>query len=209
MRGKILTSLIIFSFSFLPLQVGFGQTGDDVGEIEKKGEEKTIVDDTKKELDEKKTEPIKESKKESKKESIKEKPAPIKKLVEKEKSVPDKDAAKKEIKEDGKIKRYDVIDRGLLEIVEGDFKYRRIPEIKIPQRVLVSEQRIETKKVEGKESKDNLDEKEKKGLFGLSRKTTDLVAKGILILIIVVIFILYRARSKEKRSKVLRRFPKV
>jgi hypothetical protein len=201
MRGKILTSLIIFSFVFLLLQAGFGQTEEDSGEIKKDGEEKTIVDDTKKELDEKKPAPVKES--------IKEKPASTKKLIEKEKSVPDKEAARKETKEEEKIKRDDAIDSGLLEIVEGDFKYSRIPEIKIPERILVNEERTETKRVEGKESKDTLDEKGKKGLFGLSRKTTDLVAKGILILIIVVIFILYRARSKDKRSKVLRRFPKV
>lgn len=200
MRGKKLVSLLIFSFIFLPLQ-GFGQTEEVTGEVKKDEQEKSIVDDTKKELIEKKPEP--------KKESIKKETDTTKKVVVTEKGAPDKEAGKKEIKEGEKVVRDGAIDRGLLEIVEGDFKYRRIPEIKISERVVATEERRETKEVEEKELKDTKDEPEKKGLFGLSRGTTDLVAKGILILIVIVIFILYRARSKDKRSKVLRRFPKV
>ncbi len=201
MRGKKLVSLMIFSFMFLLLQAGFGQTEEVTGELKKDEQEKSIVDDTKKELDEKKPEP--------KKESIQKESISTKKLVDTEKSAPDKEAGKRGIKEGEKVVRDSAIDRGLLEIVEGDFKYRRIPEIKISEKVVATEERRETKEIEEKESKDTRDEPEKKGLFGLSRSTTDLVAKGILILIIVVIFILYRARSKDKRSKVLRRFPKV
>lgn len=201
MRGKKIASLVIFSFVFLFLQAGFGQTEEVTGELKKDEQEKSIVDDTKKELDEKKPEP--------KKETIKKEPSSTKKVVDTEKSAPDKETGKREIKEGGKAVRDGAIDRGLLEIVEGDFKYRRIPEIKISEKVVAVEEKREIKEIEEKESKDTRDEPEKKGLFGLSRSTTDLVAKGILILIIVIIFILYRARSKDKRSKVLRRFPKV
>jgi len=49
---------------------------------------------------------------------------------------------------------------------------------------------------------------EEKGIFGLSKKASDRIAKIILVVIVIFVFILYRMRTKNTRGSVLRRFPK-
>jgi len=99
-------------------------------------------------------------------------------------------------------------DEGLLEIGEGAFKYRRIPHIKIAETAV---QPPDTRPGEGEEKKKAERDKEasgEKGLFGLSKGATDVLAKVFLFGIIIVVFLLYRYRTRGRRSSVLKRFPK-
>ncbi len=99
-----------------------------------------------------------------------------------------------------------IADDGLLDITEGAFKYRRIPRIKITEAV-VQQPGEQPKAAEAKKEA----EKETtgtKGLFGLSQGATDVLAKVFLFGIIIVVFILYKYRSRGRRSSVLKRFPK-
>lgn len=87
----------------------------------------------------------------------------------------------------------------LLSITDGTFRYSRIPGITIkennePILTVVKEEVPETA--------------EEKGIFGLSKKASDRIAKIILVVIVVFVFILYRMRTKNTRGSVLRRFPK-
>lgn len=100
---------------------------------------------------------------------------------------------------------------GLLEINDGSFIYKRIPEIRIEEKRMQSSEDLSgdsSEKVVADEKEKNVDGIEKKGLFGLSKQSTDVMAKIVLILIILVIFVLYKTRSREGQSNVLRRFPK-
>ncbi|HOR94243.1 MAG TPA: hypothetical protein PLZ38_09750 [Spirochaetota bacterium] len=87
----------------------------------------------------------------------------------------------------------------LLSITDGTFRYSRIPGITIkennePILTVVKEEVPETV--------------EEKGIFGLSKKASDRIAKIILVVIVIFVFILYRMRTKNTRGSVLRRFPK-
>lgn len=87
----------------------------------------------------------------------------------------------------------------LLSITDGTFRYSRIPGITIkennePILTVVKEEVPETV--------------EEKGIFGLSKKASDRIAKVILVVIVIFVFILYRMRTKNTRGSVLRRFPK-
>lgn len=97
---------------------------------------------------------------------------------------------------------------GLLDITEGAFKYRRIPGINLKKMggdvvvpVPVPDDRGPVGKSPGRKPSG-------KGLFGMTRGTTDVMAKAVLIGIIALIFVLYRYRTRGSRSGVLRRFPK-
>lgn len=97
---------------------------------------------------------------------------------------------------------------GLLEITEGAFKYRRIPGInlkKMGDDVLVPAPAPADR---GPGKKSPAGKPSGKGLFGMTRGATDVLAKAVLIGIIAVIFVLYRYRTRGSRSSVLRRFPK-
>lgn len=99
-----------------------------------------------------------------------------------------------------------IVDEGLLDITEGAFKYRRIPRIKIAEAV-VQQPGDQPKAAEARKEA----EKETtgtKGLFGLSQGATDVLAKVFLFGIIIVVFILYKYRTRGRRSSVLKRFPK-
>jgi hypothetical protein len=96
---------------------------------------------------------------------------------------------------------------GLLDITDGAFRYRRIPGIRITEAVVETAPPVavsENDKVSASEG----DEREGKGLFGMSRSATDTIARVVLIGIIILIFVLYRFRARNRRSSVLKRFPK-
>jgi hypothetical protein len=97
----------------------------------------------------------------------------------------------------------------LLHVNEGNYKYRRIPGIKL------SEPKEEKSVVKAPVSDDRKDagvadapSKNEKGLFGMSRKATDIFARSVLIGVILLIIVLYRFRTRSHRSNVLKRFPK-
>lgn len=93
---------------------------------------------------------------------------------------------------------------GILDIAEGDFLYRRIPDKKFPQSpspggdAFVSDAPVNPD--------ENPDMSQRKGLFGLSARATDYLAKGFLVFIILMIVILYRMRSRSRRSTVHKSF---
>lgn len=96
---------------------------------------------------------------------------------------------------------------GLLDITDGAFRYRRIPGIRITEAAVETAPPVvvsEKDKVSGSEG----DEAEGKGLFGMSRSATDTMARVVLVGIIILIFVLYRFRARNRRSSVLKRFPK-
>lgn len=90
--------------------------------------------------------------------------------------------------------------KSLLSITDGAFRYSRIPGITIKEN---NEQII----AQIEEQKQSIDTEEK-GLFGLSKKASDRMAKIILVVIIIFVFILYRMRTRSTTGSVLRRFPK-
>ncbi len=93
---------------------------------------------------------------------------------------------------------------GLLDLSDGDFLYRRIPDKKFPQATsLAGDAFLSDAAVNPEE---NPDMSQRKGLFGLSARATDYLAKGFLVFIILMIVILYRMRSKSRRSTVHKSF---
>jgi hypothetical protein len=95
---------------------------------------------------------------------------------------------------------------GLLDMEDGDFRYRRIPERKIAPV-------IEAKMEEGKQQEKprdlsaDSDIQSNRGFLGFSSETTNYIAKGVLVFIIVVIFILYKVRARSSHRSVYKRFP--
>ncbi len=158
---------------------------------------------------EKKTAPVKdktvkpenispEKEKKQKSEKIK---APAKKTAEKKKDVK---AGKPGEKPAGSE-----VHGSILFIDEGEYKYLRIPGYKSEISVKKNDEssgkgeivRIPDK-IEIEDSK-----KEPGGLFGFNRKTSDMLVKIFLGVMVFSIFLLYRVRSRKKSSKVLRRYP--
>ncbi len=87
-------------------------------------------------------------------------------------------------------------DNLLLPINEGNYKYKRIPDIKLVEKSLsMAEPNMENNGNQLTESVVS-DSSEGSGFFGLSKKTADIVAKGGILLLILVIFILYKVRSR-------------
>ena len=80
----------------------------------------------------------------------------------------------------------------LMQISEGNFKYRRIPDIKLVdiQVTMATEQVAEV----------SLDADEEQagsgGIFGMSKTASDVVVKGGIILFIFAVFILYKSRAR-------------
>ncbi|HSV95415.1 MAG TPA: hypothetical protein VLM75_00625 [Spirochaetota bacterium] len=96
---------------------------------------------------------------------------------------------------------------GLLDVTDGAFKYRRIPGIRITETVAETATPViatEKSKVSGDEG----EEAAGKGLFGMGRSATDTMARVALVGIVILIFVLYRFRARNRRSSVLKRFPK-
>jgi hypothetical protein len=162
---------------------------------EKGGTEKTVTPVKDKTLKPK----IISAEKEKKKTEVK--VTPGRKAAEKEK-------VGKEEKAGGKPAGSD-INGSILFIEEGAYKYLRIPGFK-PE--------ISAKKHNNTDGEGELvripdkieieDTKEEPGgLFGFKRDTSDMLVKIFLGVMIFTIFLLYRARSRRKSSKVLRRYP--
>lgn len=103
-------------------------------------------------------------------------------------SIPQEDEQTSEVDNSG--------DDFLLSINEGNFKYKRIPDIKLADK---SPSMADNNPQENNESVDagNSDNSADSGFFGLSKNTADIVAKGGILLLILVIFILYKKRSRS------------
>ena len=97
---------------------------------------------------------------------------------------------------------------GLLMIKDGDYKYKRIPEIELDKKEVEEEEIVEISDSEKAVIKTEKKESDEKGLFGLSKKTADIIAKGSLVVLILLIFVLYKFRSKKTDRRVLRSLPK-
>ncbi|MBP7603872.1 MAG: hypothetical protein KBA15_08100 [Spirochaetes bacterium] len=125
--------------------------------------------------------------------------------VQKPREAADEASRKKPVTQDEPREAY--AGDGLLDITDGAFKYRRIPGIRISESpietVPPSEASGDARAVEEKSVEDG-----EKGLFGLSRSATDTLARIVLFGIIILIFVLYRIRARNRRSSVLKRFPK-
>jgi hypothetical protein len=95
---------------------------------------------------------------------------------------------------------------GVLDIQDGDFLYRRIPEKKFPETSQSGLEGFDTDASIRPAGEELPDMSQRKGLFGMSAESTNYVAKGMLLFIIVVIFVLYRLRSRTRRSTVHKSF---
>jgi hypothetical protein len=96
---------------------------------------------------------------------------------------------------------------GLIEINDGDFKYKRIPGISLnaekPIEKALTENYAEGKVNEAKDLSEVNDKKEKH-LFGIKKSTVVI----ILLIVLIVIIIVFKIRSKTMGGKnVLKRFP--
>lgn len=84
----------------------------------------------------------------------------------------------------------------LLSINEGNFKYKRIPDIKLADKSpSMAEQSAQD--MNNASSDDGSDNSAGTGFFGLSKNTADIVAKGGILLLVLGIFILYKFRSRK------------
>ncbi|MDY6933850.1 MAG: hypothetical protein SVZ03_06460 [Spirochaetota bacterium] len=98
-------------------------------------------------------------------------------------------------------------DYGLLEVIEGEFKYKRIPGYKTSDKTdteILSQDRLQSHPIDNESLTPKGD-----GLDDTKKNNFDTLITIALILIVALIFILYRIRSKERsRGSVLKRFPK-
>jgi len=98
---------------------------------------------------------------------------------------------------------------GLLFFRDGDYKYTRIPGYKPDSGEKGNGNEIvRIPGPVGTVKEESTIDTEGKGLFGFSRQSTNYIAKGSILLLIIVIFVLYRFRSKKSNSGVLRSLPK-
>ncbi len=81
-------------------------------------------------------------------------------------------------------------DGELLQINEGDFKYRRIPDIKLPEKniEMASNQSADS----GSENANG-----DSGFLGMSKTAADIIVKGGIILFILVVFVVYKSRMRS------------
>jgi len=87
----------------------------------------------------------------------------------------------------------------LLPINEGNFKYKRIPDIKLPDRTPSMAEQNAQNINNASDGENSMDVSSGDGFFGLSKNTADIVAKGGILLLVLGIFILYRLRSRGGR----------
>ncbi len=96
-----------------------------------------------------------------------------------------------------------------LELQDGNFKYRRIPGIILTENRASSmddgdHERSIADDIDAESLFNDSRKKDKKGFWFFGRSLSDLVAKGMILLLILLIFFLYRSRnrgSSGKRSK--------
>ncbi len=127
---------------------------------------------------------------------------------------PEKPAEKPERRETP-VKRKTVAEREtgekrddrLMEVEDSRVKLGRIPGLDLPERqasriTSVDRGLKEDALLQGEEipDKESGDEKEKGGLFGLSKTVTDILARLALVGLILLIIILYRVRSQSRRK---------
>ncbi len=95
---------------------------------------------------------------------------------------------------------------GLLEIKDGDYLYRRIPDKKFPENAQAGLAGFEVGASIESSDGEILEPVQRRGLFGLSADATNYMAKGVLVFIILIIVVLYRMRSRTRRSTVHKSF---
>ncbi|HQO41062.1 MAG TPA: hypothetical protein PK986_11380 [Spirochaetota bacterium] len=80
----------------------------------------------------------------------------------------------------------------LLQINEGNFKYRRIPDIKLAdtQVTMAADQSADVPAVSEEDQSGS-------GFMGMSKTASDIVVKGGIIFFIFILFILYKSRMKS------------
>jgi len=85
-------------------------------------------------------------------------------------------------------------DELLLFINEGNYKYKRIPDIKLAEK----EPSMAEQNQQGNSNAPSVDLQKPgdKGFFGLSKNTSDIVAKGGILLLILIVFTIYKVRSR-------------
>jgi len=87
-------------------------------------------------------------------------------------------------------------DGELLPINEGNFKYKRIPDIKLveiaPETVVLNPAAVESS---------GSIQKSGTGFLGLSETASDVIVKGGFLLLILVIFVLYKSRMTGPGNK--------
>ncbi len=88
---------------------------------------------------------------------------------------------------------------GLLYIVDGEFRYNRIPGNEKPKIVEDKVNNLVETNVESFSEVNDDKDKNTKGLFGLSKSLSDKLAYGFLFFLVLMIFFMYRVRSKSNR----------
>jgi cbb3-type cytochrome oxidase subunit 3 len=162
---------------------------------EKEEVKTVIIEEAKKEII-KQPEPVKEIKKN--------KPDEVKKAERKNQVIEEpKKAEKKNPPNDDKIS-----EQGLLYINDDFVKYSRIPGIKIKKPAASDRDNIIKVSDTAIINPSAADSNQPKGLFGLSKRATDVLAVSSIIFLIAVIFVLYRSRSGSPRRKTLRNYSK-
>ncbi len=114
---------------------------------------------------------------------------PVKK-IRKKKAVAETAALKEEIAVPVKM------DGDLLLINEGNFKYKRIPDIKLAE--------IKPESADSGNQAAVVPENEQNkpdGFLGLSKTASDVIVKGGVLLLILLIFVLYKSRMSGPGSK--------
>ena len=101
-----------------------------------------------------------------------------------------------------------ITEQGLLFINDDYVKYSRIPGIKIKKPAASDRDNIIKVSDSALISSADTASSQPRGLFGLSKRATDVLAVSSIIFLIAVIFILYRSRSGSPRRKTLRNYSK-
>jgi outer membrane biosynthesis protein TonB len=137
-----------------------------------------------------------------KKEVVK-KPEPVKEV---KKNKPDEPKKNEKIQNNNDDK---ITEQGLLHINDDFIKLSRIPGIKIKKPSASDKDNIIKVSDSSLTSSSSSDSMQPKGLFGLSKRATDVLAVSSIIFLIAVIFILYRSRTRSpRRKKTLRNYSK-
>lgn len=145
--------------------------------------------------------------------------APAEKAVKKEAPAPEpvkahkaaaKEARREAAKKEEPVQAQNTADLrdagGLLDLQEGDFLYRRIPDKKFTESNQAGLEGFDVGASIQPAGAETPEMSQRKGLFGLSAESTNYIAKGMLLFIIVLIIVLYRLRSRTRRSTVHKSF---
>jgi hypothetical protein len=89
----------------------------------------------------------------------------------------------------------------LLLINEGNFKYKRIPDIKLVEKKSETIDSAVPGAVASGNTQNATDSSKAKGFFGLGKTASDIIVKGGILLLILLIFILYKSRMSAPSGK--------